>query len=289
MLSKFFTKTTLLILVGVFAIVASVIFLSKPKLKTHLVYETRSVQKAEDIVVLDDSLVTPILYSNVQILNKLDPELRKQRFIDVMVPGVLIYQHQLALDRTKVVKLMEKSAHPSKWSGADSLFVEESYRKYETNNFGELLKRMKPPPVSLVLAQAALESGWGSSRFFKEANNIFGVWSFSESDDRIASEGLRDGKPVYLKKYSTVLGSIEDYHLNYATSAFYSDFRDCLGRSNNVFELIWHLRMYSERRDQYVIMLRNVMVANDLLKYDYFRLDEAFFQYPPEKPNTPTR
>jgi len=284
MIGKYFTKGTVLILAGVLAIVITLLYLSKPKVKNFLLIENRTVQSPEDILPIDDSLVAPILYSNVTVLNKLAPDLRKQRFVDVMLPGILIYRHNLTLEKAKVKHLMERSVRASRLSGTDSLFIQEAFMKYETNNFGELLKRMTPPPISLVLAQAALESGWGSSRFFKEANNVFGVWSFSENDDRIASEGLRDGKPVFLRKYPSLLGSIEGYHLNYATSEFYSEFRDCLHRSDNVFELIWYLRMYSERRDQYVIQLRNVMVANNLLQYENYQIDQAFFGYPPGKP-----
>ena len=68
-----------------------------------------------------------------------------------------------------------------------------------------------------------------------------------------------------------------------AKSNAYEDFRDCLQRGNNVYELIWYLRLYSERRDQYVIMLRNVIVTNDLLKYDSYRLDPEFFDYPADE------
>jgi Bax protein len=284
MISRYFTKGTFLILAGVLVIVITLLFLSKPKVKNYLLIENRTVLRPEDILPIDDSLVAPILYKNVTILNKLPPDLRKQRFVDVMLPGILIYRHELAVERSKVKYLMERSVRASRWSGKDSLFIQTAFMKYETNNFGELLKRMTPPPISLVLAQAALESGWGSSRFFKEANNVFGVWSFSENDDRIASEGMRDGKPIYLRKYPTLLGSIEGYHINYATSDFYSEFRDCLNRSNNVFELIWYLRMYSERRDQYVIQLRNVMVENNLLQYEDYQIDQTFIGYPPGDP-----
>ena len=61
--------------------------------------------------------------------------------------------------------------------------------------------RLKTHPTSIVLAQAAIESGWGSSRFYKEANNVFGVWSYSENEPRIKAMEDREGKSVYVKKY----------------------------------------------------------------------------------------
>jgi len=169
------------------------------------------------------------------------------------------------------------------WTKEDSLFINSSFETYKTKNFDELIKRMHPPPISLVLAQAALESGWGSSRFFKDANNVFGIWSFSTKDSRIIANESRGGKPIYLKKYDNFLGSVEDYHILLAKSNTYSAFRECIQRDNNVFEMIWHLRLYSERRDQYVIMLRNVIVANDLIQYDNYTIDPEFFDYPKDK------
>jgi len=268
------------IAIGVILIVAAIIILSKKVDKTILIIDHVTVEKKDDIKSIKDSLVLPILYSDVQLLNSLNITERKKRFIDVILPAILIYQHQLSqeIERTKILK--EKSRYSLKWTQEDSIFMESSFATYKTKNFNELIKRMRPPPISLVIAQAALESGWGSSRFFKKANNVFGIWSFSENDQRIIANESRGGKPIYLKKYDNFLGSVEDYHLLLAKSDAYSDFRDCIHRNNNVYELIWYLRLYSERRDQYVIMLRNVIVANNLIKYDTYRLDPEFFDYP---------
>ena len=93
----------------------------------------------------------------------------------------------------------------------------------------------------------------------------------------------RDGKNIYVKKYDTLLESVEDYHLILARGKTYSDFRDCIHRDNNVFELIWYLRTYSEKRDNYVIMLRNLITSNNLIKYDNYHLDPAFFAYPSDE------
>lgn len=98
----------------------------------------------------------------------------------------------------------------------------------------------------------------------------------------VASQS-REGKNIYLKRYENLLGSVEDYHLILARGNQYQEFRDCIQRSNNVFELIWYLRIYSEKRDGYVIMLRNLITANNLAKYDNYRLDPDFFSYPSDE------
>ena len=280
MYSKISIGTKVWLVIGVVVIVAALLFLSRTIDKTILVIDHVTVEKESDIKPIRDSLVVPILYSDVRLLNNLNIEARKQRFIDVILPTVLIYRHELSqkIERTRILK--EKSRYSMEWPTEDSVFMNEAFRAYRTKNIDELIWRMQPPPVSLVLAQAALESGWGSSRFFKEANNVFGIWSFSENDERIVANESREGRAIFLKKYDNFLGSVEDYHILLAKSDNYSDFRDCIHRDNNVFEMIWYLRMYSERRDQYVIMLRNVIVSNSLIRYDGYQLNPEYFDYP---------
>ncbi len=283
MLSELLKSGKFWLIVSLIIIISGIFFLSKEVEKTVLLIDHVTVEKEEDIKIIDDSLVIPVLYTNVHILDRLDGEVRKKRFIDITLPTILIYRYQLSQIRERVEILKEKARHRQEWTSEDSLFIEDHYIRYKTRNFDELIKRMYPPPVSLALAQAAVESGWGSSRFFKEANNIFGIWSFSTSEDRILASQSREGQSIYLKKYETLLGSVEDYHLVLAKGEPYTEFRDCIHRSNNVFELIWYLRIYSEKRDQYVIMLRNIIAANNLTKFDSYRIDPDFFIYPSEK------
>ncbi|MCF6241920.1 MAG: glucosaminidase domain-containing protein [Bacteroidales bacterium] len=280
MLKKFLQSGKFLILISILIISFLVIFLSKKINKTNLVIDYVTVEKESDIKPLIDSLVVPILYSDVQLLSQLNTANRKTRFIDVMLPTILIYRHKLAAKKLKIDILIENARHGVDWSLDDSLFIDDAFKLYKTKNFAELIKRMEPPPISLVIAQSALESGWGSSRFFKQANNVFGIWSFSVDDERIIANQSREGQQIYLKKYNNLLGSVEDYHVLLAKSNTYDDFRDCIHRDNNVFELIWYLRMYSERRDQYIIMLRNVIVANNLVQYEDYALDPEFYDYP---------
>ena len=280
MYSKVSIGTKIWLVVGVVVIVTALLILSRTIDKTILVIDHVTVEQESDIRSIKDSLVVPILYSDVKLLNNLDIETRKKKFIDVILPTVLIYRHELSqkIEKTRILK--EKSRYSMPWSPDDSVFMSEAFITYRTKNIDELIRRMHPPPVSLVLAQAALESGWGSSRFFKEANNVFGIWSFSQEDERIVANEAREGKPIFLKRYDNFLGSVEDYHILLAKSDTYREFRDCIHRDNNVFELIWYLRMYSERRDQYVIMLRNVIVSNGFVRYDRYHLNPEYFDYP---------
>jgi uncharacterized FlgJ-related protein len=83
---------------------------------------------------------------------------------------------------------------------------------YELKADQDLLHSLKPHPISIVLAQAAIESAWLRSRFTLEANNIFGVWSFNKKEPRIAASGLRGEKTIYLKKYNSLKHAVKDYY-----------------------------------------------------------------------------
>ena len=283
MLSTLVQSGKFWIIASVIIIISGIIFLSKKVDRSVLLIDYVTVEKLEDIRHIQDSLITPVLYSNVKILDNLSSESRKEKFIDIILPTILIYRHQLSQRREQVNILKEKSRYSHEWTKEDSTFIEDQFNKYKTRNFDELLKRMYPHPISIALAQAAIESGWGSSRFFKDANNIFGIWSFNKNEDRMLASQSREGQNIFVKKYTSLLESVEDYHLILARGKTYSDFRDCIHRDNNVFELIWYLRTYSEKRDNYVIMLRNIITSNNLIKYDHYHLNPAFFAYPSDE------
>jgi len=283
MLSSIIRNGKFWIIASIVVLVLGIIFLSKEVDKSILLIDHVNIEKLEDIRHIEDTLVAPVLYTNLSLLENLDTESRKEKFIDIILPTILIYRHQLAQRKQRVSLLQEKARYSQPWSSEDSSFINDQFTKYRTENFDELIRRMHPHPVSIVLAQAAIESGWGSSRFFKEGNNVFGIWSFSSSEPRMLASQSRNGRNIYLKTYENLLGSVEDYHLILARGKQYQDFRDCIHRDNNVFELLWYLRLYSEKRDGYIIMLRNIITSNNLIRYDNYRLDPAFFAYPSDE------
>ena len=130
---------------------------------------------------------------------------------------------------------------------------------------------MKTHPTSIVLAQAAIESGWGTSRFYKEANNIFGVWSYSENESRIKAMEDREGQSVYVRKYDALLESIVSYFKTIARGP-YSEFRAAREKISEVSVLISYLEVYSELREEYVKRLDQLIQYNKFEKYDSYRL-----------------
>ncbi len=273
------TTPRLLFIAVVLVLILAVLLLSEPADKKVLVIDDIEAESPQDIIMLSDSLVIPAVYSQVGFLKSMEMEKRKEMFVAVVLPSVLVAKHRLMKERQQVRTLQKKTEQQAAWSQADSAFIRQKYTQYRAESTEELLLKMAPHPNSLVIAQAALESGWGTSRFFTEANNIFGVWSFNRSEPRIAASQSRNGKVIYLRKYENIMESVEDYFHILARGHAYTEFRAARAESDNVYELIWYLKNYSEKRNQYVIMLRNVIVANNLTRYDSYRLHPDYFVY----------
>ncbi len=264
--------------VGLLLLVLVVISYLKREEEIQLKVIHVKVDSLENIVPVKDSLVIPYVYDNVTMLRKLPLEERKDKFVDVVLPAILIVRHQLLDKERRVKAILEKIEEGEELEKNDSLLISILMDTYRVKDTAELVPALHPHPVSIVLAQAALESGWGSSRFFRDANNIFGVWSFDPNEPRVRATYRRAERAVYLKKYDNLMASVEDYFKIIGKGRVYRDFRKKRMETNNVFELIWYLKYYSEKRSQYVILLRNVIVANDFIKYDHYRIHPDYFE-----------
>lgn len=142
--------------------------------------------------------------------------------------------------------------------------------KYKAKNNEALLMALKPHPKSIALAQAAMESAWGESRFFKEANNIFGVWSFNKKEPRIAAGSQRGDKTIWLKKYDTLKDAIKDYYFLLSRSGAFRDFRvlNYKKEHQNPYLLVKKLHRYSEKKELYGKELSSMISYNKFVKYD---------------------
>jgi Bax protein len=218
-----------------------------------------------------DSIILPILYTGNPNLKDLEVKERKRLFLNLMLPSVLIAQRKLEKDKAEIRGLNEKQIL-DQLNSSDSLKVDSLLNYFKSKNLDEVINRMHTHPVSIILAQAAVESGWGTSRFFTEANNVFGVWSYNATDKRIKASEHRGSKAIYLKSYDQLCNSVYDYLITIARAPAYSGFRKARQETNDPYELIEHLSKYSEMRDLYVDMLRAVIRQNKLPKYDHYEL-----------------
>ena len=137
----------------------------------------------------------------------------------------------------------------------------------------ELLLRVDVIPASLVLAQAANESAWGTSRFALEANNIFGQWCFEEGCGIIPNRRAA-GATHEVKSFDTIEAAIEGYFLNINSHHLYAGFRQerarlrRLGRRLDSIVLAQRLDRYSERGKSYVDEVQTLIQQNNLAQRD---------------------
>ena len=222
-----------------------------------------------DIVDIPNQMVKPIIYTKSINLSNLSIENKKKTFIDMLIPSILVAKHRMGVERKKVAKLLSIKNLSSK----DALWLTKKRYIFKASSISELHDKMEVHPTSIVIAQAIIESGWGTSRFFEKANNVFGIWSFNEHEKRIAASQKRGKHTVYLKKYSNVEQSISDYFLMLSTKDAYKEFREKRLESQDPFVLIRQLGRYSELGEEYIENLKNTIEKNNLLAYDSYSLD----------------
>lgn len=195
------------------------------------------------------------------LFSSTDPiDVKKQKFYKLVVPAVNKVYTELNYRYKTLKKNIENN-------NTKSSLVLKYMKKYGAKDYKDLLRKVKPHPKSIAIAQAAIESGWGTSRFTKVANNLFGVWSFSKSEPRVSALKKRGDKTIYVKKYDTLADSIRDYYFLLSTSSAYREFRKLKMKSDNPYELAKKLEMYSEKRSKYSKKLIQVIKYNKLHRY----------------------
>ena len=237
--------------------------------------EVVEISSPEEIELLTSTLVKPVIYKNIAGLKRLPVQKAKQKFISAILPSILIAKHQIEQSRKRIERLQQKDA----WSSGDSLFYARMCNVYKATGINELMLKIGTLPTSIVLAQAAVESGWGQSRFFTTANNVFGVWSFNAAEPRIVAAKTRKKKMIYLRAYQDISHAVTNYFEILSRARAYRSLRKARLKSNDPFELLPHLKYFSERRISYVLQLQRVIEKNNLTKYDAYQIDPAYLAY----------
>lgn len=136
-----------------------------------------------------------------------------------------------------------------------------------------LLSRVDVIPISLVLAQAANESAWGTSRFALEGNNIFGQWCYEEGCGIVPERRIR-GASHEVKRFDSIASSVQSYFQNINSHHLYQEFRDSRARMRrqqqdlDSMELAYGLGRYSERGEHYVDEVQTIIEQNSLQERD---------------------
>jgi len=223
----------------------------------------------EDIIAIKNKFVRPILYTKSIPLSKLSIQQKKQKFIDMMIPSILVAKQQLKYEQERVAKLiLQKNI-----SDKDKEWLSQKRKKFQALDNYELYNKMETHPTSIIIAQAIIESGWGTSKFFQRANNVFGVWSFDNKGKRISASKKRGNKTIYLKKYQNIEASIYDYLLTLSKKDVYKEFRKKRLETKDPYQLADYLTKYSEEREVYTKRVKDMIKKNRLAVYDKYQLD----------------
>lgn len=247
--------------------------------KAHnlLMVKYKKIEDPSDIAVIDSRFVKPLIYENIDEIALFDPDIRKQKFIELLLPAILVSKYEIFRENKRTIDIWGKLKSNLDITHRDSIFMENLFQKYDTKNFAEINLRQQVHPNSIILAQAALETGWGTSRFFLQGNNAYGIWSFSNSENRMESLSSRGDIKIYLKKYDHVTESVKDYFQTIGKSWAFDQFRKRRSETKNAYELIWYLNKYSELRNDYVKKIGELMIQNTLTRYDTCELDPEYF------------
>ncbi|WP_457680394.1 glucosaminidase domain-containing protein [Thermovibrio sp.] len=186
-------------------------------------------------------------------LRKLPVKERKKEFIKIMLPLIERANREILKERAFILKVKDKK----ELSEEERERLNYLMKKYKAKSIKELLVKVNTVPPGLVLAQAAVESGWGTSRFFREANNAFGIYTFKGKECLKAKESM-----ACLKKYSNLYQSVKDYMYNLNVGWAYGKFRKLRNEGADIYTLIESLNGYSERKDDYTKLVEKVIKKN---------------------------
>ena len=203
-------------------------------------------------------------------------DLKKSLFFRTLLPMALQVNDEIEADRERLLELKAKTDAEDELTHAETAWLNRVAAKYgaDPENFEQLLRRVDGVPPSLVLAQAAEESGWGTSRFVREGNALFGQWTWSDDHRGIVPVARGEGETHKIRAFPNVKGAIAAYVHNLNTHPAYERFRIQRAMGASGYQLTATLDQYSERREKYVDTLRSIMSANRLASLDQAKLSE---------------
>ena len=195
---------------------------------------------------------------------------RKEFFIQIVLPLVLKENNNIRLDRKTLFKIINKSNNTK----LEKKWLEKKYKQYgvTSKDLTTLKIRMDEIPVSLALAQAAKETGWGTSRFAQEGNALFGQWTWS--GEGIKPAGADGDSKHKVAKFKVLKASVKAYQRNLNTHSGYKEFRreraiqrDNEGKLNSLL-LVNYLDKYAETGIEYTKILKKIIEQNSLTEFD---------------------
>tara|TARA_B100000214_G_scaffold345856_1_gene296061 strand:- start:2763 stop:3953 length:1191 start_codon:yes stop_codon:yes gene_type:complete len=249
--------------------------------------------KSEDDYISLDTQVTLNIFENLKYdlkgirlgqevkpvyLSKLPKDLKKIKstqkkkdtFIKIVMPLILDENSKILDDRKKLFKILGKQSN----TRGEKVWLKRRFKDYqiEKEDIAELKLRMDVIPTSLAIAQAAKESGWGTSRFALEGNAMFGQWTWGK--DGIEPKDKKTNQDHKILKFPMLRSSVKAYMTNLNTHRGYKQFRDAraeLRRKNKKMsglELVNYLHNYAQTGSEYVKVLEKIIKQNELTDFD---------------------
>ena len=228
-------------------------------------YDLKKIKKTKVINIGNQIPRLPTELKHIQSVKK-----RKELFIQIVLPLIIEENARIKFDRKKLFVILNKNNN----SKLEREWIREKFKQYgvKDNDLSTLKIRMDEIPVSLAVAQAAKETGWGSSRFAQEGNALFGQWTWSGEGIRPAAVD-KDAKHK-VAKFKVLKASVKAYQRNLNTHPSYKSFRkeraiqrDNIGKLNSL-ELVKHLDKYAETGVEYTKILKKIIRQNSLNDYD---------------------
>lgn len=206
-----------------------------------------------------------------------DIKLKKRLFFMTLLPMILAQNRQIEQQRADFVRLWHQYQLGINPNAIQQRWLNNLYRSYRISgnplrdmaSRQQLLRRVDTLPVALVLAQAANESAYGSSRFARQANNLFGEWTFTPGSG-IVPANRPAGATYEVRIFASLSDSIRSYMNNLNTHPAYRLLRlkraamRRAGQSPDATEMAHGLVLYSSRRDAYVADIQQMIRHNRL-------------------------
>ena len=199
-----------------------------------------------------------------------DTKKKRELFIKIVLPLILDENEKITQDREKLFKILGKNFN----TVGERVWLKRRFREYKIadQDLAKLKMRMDIIPVSLALAQAANESGWGTSRFALEGNALFGQWTWSKKG--ISPKNKDPDSNHKILQFQILKASVKAYKNNLNTHNAYSEFREVRAQLRQEdkkitgLDLTKYVKNYSEIGEKYVKIIEDIIEKNSLTDFD---------------------
>ncbi|RZO49947.1 MAG: glucosaminidase [Candidatus Pelagibacterales bacterium] len=195
---------------------------------------------------------------------------KRELFIKIVLPLILDENKKIMDDRKKLFKILAKNFN----TAGEKIWLKRRFKEYKIDDqdLTKLKIRMDIIPVSIALAQAANESGWGTSRFALEGNALFGQWTWSKKG--ISPKNKDKNKTHKVLQFQILKASVRAYKNNLNTHNAYKEFREVRAQLRQEdkkiigLDLTQYLKKYAANGEKYVVILESIIEKNSLTDFD---------------------